>query len=66
MFVNILFVSENIYEKTYHEQIKSGYKNVPILETSPFKSINQSRINYLEKSSLYRISELVEVFKNPN
>jgi hypothetical protein len=58
----MLFVSENIYQRTYVEQVKCSFEGVPILPKSPFNKIYETRAKFLEPDSVYEIDKLV----NPN
>jgi hypothetical protein len=59
-------VSKNIYERTYTEQVECNYQNVPLLKQSPFNKIYETRAQFLEQDSVYRIDKMVDLFTKAN
>jgi hypothetical protein len=59
-------VSEDIYTKSYTEQVESNFENVPLLKQSPFGKIYETRAKFLEPNSIFAIDELVDCITNPN
>ena len=63
--VIMIIVSKNIYKRTYGEQVRCDYEDVPLLKQSPVNKIYETRAKFLESGSTNNLDELAILLQNP-